>query len=152
VNPALTLWLDDAVSRCCRLISQASAWARAYVSESIDWARATLTRAANAMETIQQKLYERVYERRMAVRRMFLVDPTDIESGYTREGRLVLAHLARHCSVLASVHTSDPIELARVNGMQTAFALILSDLYDDLPDFARLMAQEEARQREEIIA
>jgi hypothetical protein len=86
------------------------------------------------------------------VRAMFLLDPKNVDSGYSRQGRLVLAHLARHCHVLAPVRSTDPIELARVNGMQTAFALILSDLYDDLPDFARLMAQEEARQREEILA
>lgn len=104
------------------------------------------------MDEAQRKLMERLFERRMAVRGMFLVDPRDVHSGYTKQGRLVLAHLARHCHVMAPVRSTDPIELARVNGMQTAFALILSDLYDDLPDFARLMAQEEARQREEIIA
>lgn len=104
------------------------------------------------MDHAQRAIYELIFERRMAVRSMFLLNPRDPKSGYSKQGRLVLAHLARHCHVLAPVKTSDPLELARVNGMQTVLAMLLDDLHADLPNFAQAMAAEEARQREEIIA
>ena len=115
-------------------------------------ARAAL-HSANAMMDQAQRLYmERVFARKMAVRRVFLTDPRNVDSDYTKDGRTILAHLARQAQVLAPSRSTDAIELARVNGMQIMFGLILADLYDDLPDFARLMAQEEARLQEEIIA
>ena len=114
--------------------------------------RALFSFVSKALDETQRVLMERLYTRRMAVRRMFLSDPRNPNSEFSRDGRLLLDYLGRRCHVLAPVQTSDPIELARVNGMQTALGFLLADLFDDLPDFARMMAQEEAKRREEIIA
>lgn len=104
------------------------------------------------MDAAQRAIHDRIYERRMAVRSFFLVNPRDVNSAYTAPGRKVLAHWARHAHALAPVQTTDPLTMAKAEGKRELFALIIADLFDDLPDFARLMAQEEARQREEIIA
>lgn len=104
------------------------------------------------MDAATRAIHDRIYVRRMAVRSFFLVEPRNPQSAYTKQGRTVLAHWARHAHALAPVQTTDPMLMAKAEGKRELFALILSDLYDDLPDFAKLMAEEEARLREEIMA
>lgn len=95
---------------------------------------------------------ELLFADRMAVRRMFLAEPRSNASAFTKDGRRTLARWARHAHALAPVRTNDPVEMARAEGRRELFAMIVADLLEDLPDFARLMAQEEARRQEEIIA
>jgi len=94
---------------------------------------------------------ELLFADRMAVRRMFLAEPRSDRSDFTKDGRRTLARWARHAHALAPVQTNDPIMMAKAEGKRELFALIVADLLDDLPDFARLMAQEEARRQEELV-
>ncbi len=150
MNASLTLFVDDARSRFGRFITQSLAWAaRAYRTSADLLARAASSFVAR-MDQFQQLAYERVFERRMAVRRVFLSNPRDVNSPYSKDGRILLAHWARLSRALAP-HTIPTAELEKYNGMQTMLAMILADIYEDLPDFARAMADEERRRAEEIV-
>lgn len=117
--------------------------ARLVCTEALRVFRALHRFGSNMLDRAQQEYFDRVYARRMAVRRMFLRDPRNVNSEFTADGRRVLGHLARHCHALAPVQSSDPIIIAKAEGKREAFALLLADLFDDLPDFARAMAEKE---------
>lgn len=151
MNAALTLWAEHARVACGRFIPQALAiWGRA-IAWLIAFARLLLNRAWNLMDRAQQLLVERIFERRMAVRAMFLTDPRDPQSAFTSKGRKVLAYWAKHAHAFAPVQTNDAMAMAKAEGKRELFALILADIFDDLPNLARMMAAEEARQAEEIV-
>lgn len=151
MNASLTLLRDRISSRFGRFITQSLAWAARAASTLAGFVSRAATSFVETMDDIERIFMERVYERRMAVRSLFLNNARDVNSGYNKPGKLLLAHLARHCKVFAPTTSNDPIEIAKMNGRQEVLALILADLYDDLPDFARLMAQEERRRSEEIV-
>lgn len=158
VNTSLTLWTQRFKDRAGRFIPQARAvWARAvktlhdFAAVIVAAVRARCIRLVEAMDAAQRAIHDRIYERRMAVRSFFLVEPRNQHSDYTAQGRKVLAYWARHAHALAPLQTTDPMQMAKAEGKRELFALIIADLFDDLPDFARLMAQEEARQLEEIV-
>lgn len=158
VNASLTSWTQRFKDCAGRLIRQAQAiTARAaaathdFAAVALTAARAFISQAKRIMDAAERALLDRIYERRMAVRSFFLENPRDPHSPYTAKGRKVLAYWARHAHALAPLQTTDPLTMAKAEGKRELFALIIADLFDDLPDFARLMAQEEARQLEEIV-
>ena len=132
--------------------ARAVADAKALASRIASAARALFFHAIEVMDATQRIIIERIYERRMAIRTMFLSDPRDPRSAFTPKGRKVLAYWAKHAHAFAPVQTLDPIQMAKAEGRRELFALILADIFDDLPNFARLMAEEEARLNEEIVA
>lgn len=158
MNASLTQIATELRVACSRFMTQALAiWARAgqtrlaLAKRLSSAARAHFSFLARMMDRAQQVVVERVYERRMAVRNMFLTEPRNPNSPITQKGRKVLAHWARLAHAFAPLQTNDPILLARAEGKREMFAYILGDIFDDLPNLARLMAQEEARQAEEIV-
>jgi hypothetical protein len=112
-----------------------------------------LSRAAaflkDCMDAADRIMFERMFERKMIMRRMFLTDPRDISSRLTPEGRKVLAHWAKQCR--AFNHNYAPELNAEMKGMQKMFDIILDDIFGDLPDFAQQMAEEERRAASEIV-
>jgi hypothetical protein len=159
VNASLTLWTQRLQDRADWLLltlrailMRAARTAFDFAVDALRVARVFFSTVLEAMDAAQQAIFDRIYERRMAVRGFFLVNPRDQHSEYTRRGRKVLAYWARHAHALAPIQTTDPMTMAKAEGKRELFALIIADLFDDLPDFARLMAQEEARQLEEIVS
>lgn len=151
VSAPLTLQVKPFIAVCRRLITQASAARERATRLAFSVARSLLSRLGEVMDRAQQIIMERLYERRMAVRAMFLSDPRNPNSPFTERGRKVLAYWAKQAHAFAPVQTVDPIQLAKAEGRRELFALILSDIFDDLPNLARMMAAEEARLAEEIV-
>lgn len=159
VHPPLTVSARNLRAAAGRFITQASAaLARAAAQSRYALARAThaaralLSSLGERMDRAQQYLMERAFERQYWVRSIFLTDPRDINSPLTPKGRKYLAHLAKHAHAFAPIQTTDPLQMAKAEGKRELFALILADIFNDLPNFARMMAAEEARLAEEIVA
>lgn len=150
MKTSLTLLRDLIASRFGRFITQASAWA-ARASIALMLSRAAIS-FVEFMATVERVAFDRIFADRMAMRRLFLRNPMDVKSGYTEDGKRVLAKWARACGMFAPVSSNDPIEMARLVGKRDMIALILADLFEDLPDLARFMAEEERRRAEEILA
>lgn len=151
MNLSLTLPTQRFQDCFGRFIPQAKAvWARGalFAQQSL---RALLRFASDIVDDAARIAVELLFADRMAVRRMFLAEPRSDHSDFTKDGRRTLARWARHAHALAPVQTNDPIQMARAEGKRELFAMIVADLLEDLPDFARLMAQEEARRQEEIV-
>lgn len=127
-------------------------WARGalFAQQSL---RALLTFVRKTVEDAGRIAVEMLLADRLAVRRMFCVNPhaRGRDVVFTPDGRRTLARLARYAHALAPVQSSDPLVIAKAEGKRELFAFILADLMDDLPEFARLMAQEEARRQDEIV-
>lgn len=156
VNLSATPWTQRFKDRVGRLIPQARViWARAFTSR--DFAafrakvRALFSWMERALEFVEREIMERLYARRMAVRRIFLRDPKNPNGGYTRDGLTLLTHLARHTGVLSAELQNDPIALARAEGKREIMGLLWTEIFEDLPDFARVMANEERKRAEEIV-
>lgn len=103
------------------------------------------------MDDAERLAAEMLYADRMAIRRMFLVDPRDPSKGYTKDGMRTLARLAKDAHAHFPIQTLDPILMAKAEGKRELYARILADLLDNMPDMARLMAQEDQRRSEEIL-
>lgn len=151
MNLALTLAQHAFQDRVGRLITQArTIWARAASYARLS-ARALFSFVGKLLDDAQRIAVEMLFADRMAVRRMFLAEPRSDRSEFTADGRRTLARWARHAHALAPVQTNDPITMAKAEGKRELFAMMLADLLEDLPDFARLMAQEDARRQDEIL-
>lgn len=151
MNLSLTLSTQPFYDCFGRFIPQAKViWARGalFAQQSL---RALLSLARKLLDDAHRIAVETLFADRMAVRRMFLADPRSDHSDFTKDGRRTLSRWARHAHALAPAQTNDPIQMARAEGKRELFAMIIADLLEDLPDFARLMAQEEARRKEEIV-
>ena len=149
MNPALTSALDAVVAAAGRFIAQASAaWARAG-SLALAQARAHFARLKVFMDTAHRLIMERIFARKMAARRFFLSDPRNPRSAFSKDGRMLLAHWAKQAHVLNPSYS--PNLNAEMKGMQKMLAVILADIFDDLPNFVQAMAEEEARLNEEIV-
>lgn len=151
MNLSLTLFADHLRSRFGFWAHQAKAWA-ARVTLTL---ASVLTRAAiflkAHMESAERAFMDAVFTRKMAIRRLFLEDPRNPRSGYTRDGLTLLTYLSRHAAVLSAEPSTDPVALGKAEGKRELLALIWQELFAELPDFARVLAEEERRRAEEIV-
>lgn len=103
------------------------------------------------MRDIEREIMEMVVRDRLAIRRIFLLDPRNPSGGYTRDGLTLLNKLAKRAGVLSVEMQNDPIALARAEGRREILAVIWAEIFEDLPNLARVMAEEERRRAEEIV-
>lgn len=100
---------------------------------------------------LEREVLERVCADRLAIRRLFLKNPRDPNAGYTKDGLTLLTKLARRAGALSAELQNDPIALARAEGKRELLAVIWTEIFEDLPNLARVMAEEERRRAEEIV-
>lgn len=137
--------------RLGRLISQASARA-ARATTLARHARAAYALLVKSMDDVQRAIIEKIRARRMAIRRLFLVDPDPrIRPEFNRDGKLVLTYLSRCAGVLSAESSTDPVALAKAEGRREILAVLWKELFDELPELAAFLAEEERLAAQEIV-
>ncbi len=129
--------------------SEVLARARHLLFAAAQRVRAFLFQAIRIMDEFRQAALDMVFADKMAVRRMFYIDPRSKKPTFTADGRRTIARWAKQA------HVFNPSYAAEMNdemkGMQKMFALIISDLLDDPIDFMQAMKEEEERRQEEFV-
>ena len=156
VNASLTTWAQRFQDRAGRFIPQAKAIKARAVKTLHDFAavivaaaRAVSARFLKLMIDAHQAILDMTVADKMAVRRMFYVDPYAARPEFKPDGARTIARWIKQARTFS--HDYSPEMNDEMKGMQKMLDFILADLLNDPVEFMKAMKAEEERRSEELV-